>query len=176
MIALRRRLETDLPALLEVLSRVQSVRGYPATMPADPAAWLCSERLLESWVALVDGSIAGQVSLASAAGDRAQSVWSSALVCSEDELGVIKRLFVDPGQERKGIGRRLLRRAVAEAHAKALWPVLDVVSSSEGPLVLYRGEGFALVGDLVMCWPGSDGPVKVSCLAGPPPPCRKPPR
>lgn len=172
MIELRPRAEDDLPALVALLGSVQAAHGYPSAMPEDPYAFLCGQRLIGSWVALVGGEVAGQVSLASAPGDRAVSTWTAALGRDEAELAVIKRLFVSPAHERRGIGRRLLRAAVAGAHERGLWPVLDVVSSSGAALLMYKAEGFELVGEITMSWPGSGGPLPVSCLTGPPPPGR----
>src|SRR5579875_535762 len=92
----RERAEADLPALAEVLARVHETTGYPEVCPPDLAAWLTSSRLLTSFVAVVEGRAVGQVSLATAAEDRALSYWDAALGLGPEALVVIKRLFVEP--------------------------------------------------------------------------------
>jgi ribosomal protein S18 acetylase RimI-like enzyme len=72
------------------------------------------------WVAAVDGAVAGFVAL------------------DEDE---VTWLYVDPHRYRQGIGRALLRHAIAAAGPRVEVTVLD---GNPAALALYRSEGFAV--------------------------------
>jgi ribosomal protein S18 acetylase RimI-like enzyme len=72
------------------------------------------------WVAEVDGVVAGFVAL-----DDDEVTW----------------LYVDPARYRRGIGRALLRHAVASAGPRVEVTVLD---GNPAALALYLSEGFAI--------------------------------
>jgi len=72
------------------------------------------------WVAEVDGAVAGFVAL-----DDDEVTW----------------LYVDPARYRQGIGRALLRHAVAAAGPRVEVTVLD---GNPAALALYRSEGFTI--------------------------------
>jgi GNAT superfamily N-acetyltransferase len=148
------------------------LRGYPSVLPTPAGAFFAGSRVTSSFVALLDGEIIGQVSTASAVGDPAEGVWTSALGCSAERLCVLKRLLVDPRREGMGAGRSLLEVAVAAAHAEGLWPVLDVVDRRSRALRLYLRAGWRDVGGTnVPAAPGGDcAGLAVRCLVGPPPP------
>lgn len=168
-VEIRRRSTGDLPLLAEMLTRVQRETGYPEIVPEDPTGWLASPRLFVSFVAIVNGELAGQVSLATASGDNALSHWERALGVQADDLVVLKRLFVEPALSRRGIGRRLLEHAVAEAHRRRLWPVLDVDVRSVRAIRLYERAGFRPVGTAELHFPGRAAPFLALCLVGPAP-------
>ncbi len=71
------------------------------------------------WVAETGGQVAGFVAL-----DGDEVTW----------------LYVDPGRYRQGIGRALLREAVAAGGRE-----VSVLDGNEAALELYRAEGFELV-------------------------------
>ena len=73
------------------------------------------------WVAETDGEVTGFVAL------------------EDDE---ITWLYVDPAHYRRGIGRALLRHAVAHTGDRAEVTVLD---GNPHALALYRSEGFAVL-------------------------------
>lgn len=73
------------------------------------------------WVAETDGEVAGFVAL-----DDDEVTW----------------LYVDPARYRQGIGRALLRHAVAAAGERVEVTVLE---GNPAALALYRGEGFVVV-------------------------------
>lgn len=171
-VTVRLRSEEDLPGLVAILERVQQRRGYPDSVRGDLGAWLSGRRVWRSWVAVLDDELAGQVSLATAAGDHAEEVWTSALGQQPGELAVVKRLFVEPALEGRGIGRLLLDTSVAEAHRRGLRPVLDVTTASTAALALYKRAGFSVIGTIDALW--SRGEVHLTCLAGPPPPAEPP--
>ena len=55
-------------------------------------------------------------------------------------------LAVHPEHRRRGLGRELLRDAIARARrGSARWLALEVDSGNRGAVALYRGEGFAAV-------------------------------
>lgn len=168
-LVIRRRLDADMAQLAEVLHRVHLRDGYPITMPEDPAAWLSSTRNQASFVATLDSRLVGHASRATAVGDQAEQVWTTALGEEADRLAVVKRLFVDPSAWGHGIGRRLLAAVTADAHAHGLRPVLDVDSTSAEANALYCAAGFRHVGELELTWTGLGGVFVARCYVGPPP-------
>lgn len=169
-IAVRPRTSEDLPALAAVLERVHEKEGYPVTMPPSVVDWLSASRTRASFVAVVDGQVIGQASRAVAAGDRAEELWKEATGLSAERLAVVKRLFVDPGTQGRGAGRRLLEAVVADAHRLGMVPVLDVDAGNGRAQAIYERAGFRPVGDLELTWTGLGGVFLARCYVGPPPP------
>ena len=169
-VVIRPRTSEDLPALAEVLERVHEKEGYPVTMPPSVVDWLSASRTRASFVAVVEGRVVGQASRAVAAGDQAEELWKESTGLSSHRLAVVKRLFVDPGAQGHGVGRRLLEAVVADAHRLAMVPVLDVDASNERAQGIYERAGFRRVGDLELTWTGLGGVFLARCYVGPPPP------
>lgn len=92
------------------------------------AAFLTLERAFED-----EGLFDGRVDVAEIAGDLAGFV-----AHTDDELGW---LYVDPALSGRGIGRALLRHAIANAGTPLRTEVLE---GNEPVLLLYLSEGFAV--------------------------------
>lgn len=117
--------ERDWDRLCEIhdQARLDELRGS-----VDLAAFLTlaqtadSEGLFdgEVWVAVEGGRVVGFVAFAG------------------DEIGW---LYVDPADTRRGIGRRLLRHAVAACGRVV---TVEVLAGNSAALALYQGEGFAI--------------------------------
>ena len=109
---------------------------HAAAVRRDEPYWkaMAFEALLES------PPVAGRI--ASRAGEPAGFVlWRT--VADEAEILL---LAVMPALRRAGIGRGLLRRALASAHAAGAATVwLEVAADNHAPLALYRSEGFKQV-------------------------------
>lgn len=58
----------------------------------------------------------------------------------------VHTIGVDPGHQRHGTGRRLLRALLAHADAHAAPTYLEVRTDNEPAIALYRGEGFQVLG------------------------------
>lgn len=169
-IEVRRRTAADLEALAGVLGRVHAVDGYPVNLPPDPVAWLSGPRTRASWVAVTDDDcVIGHVSRSVTEGDQAEALWTGALSCESEDLGVVKRLFVDPDYRAAGVGRRLLETVVADSHRLGLRPVLDVDVGAAPANGLYLRAGFFVVGTMELTWTGLGGVFVAHCYAGPQP-------
>jgi ribosomal protein S18 acetylase RimI-like enzyme len=163
----RRRREDDLSGLVELLEETNDKRGYPANLPAEPASWLRGPKVKAAFVAVAeDGLLLGHVSRQSAEGHAASQVFTEALSLPEERLAVIRRLFVRPGFEGRGIGRRLLGAAVDDARQLGLVPVLDVAASADRPNGLYRRAGWRFIGERRQERPNGDMLV-LNCYAAP---------
>ncbi|AZM54213.1 GNAT family N-acetyltransferase [Streptomyces sp. WAC 01529] len=159
--------ERDLEACVGVLVQVHKVDGYPVNWPALPADWLSGAATLGAWVAEVDGRIVGHVGLArSGAGDVAPGLWSERAGVGVEAAAVVSRLFVAPDARGHGIGALLMGRAVREARARGLHPVLDVVSSDASAAALYERLGWQLLAVVEQEW-GPGQRVELRSYAGP---------
>ncbi|MGW8882352.1 GNAT family N-acetyltransferase, partial [Streptomyces mirabilis] len=107
-----------------MLAEVHERDGYPMNWPDSPGTWLTPPSLIASWVAELDGRVAGHVGLSrSGAGDAAPGLWSARAGLSADATAVVSRLFVAPWARGHGIGALLMGQAVAEAQHRGLHPV-----------------------------------------------------
>ncbi|MFF4029800.1 GNAT family N-acetyltransferase [Streptomyces sviceus] len=91
-------------------AKVHRRDGCPLNWPARPG--LSQASALGSWVADLDGRVAGHVSLSRAdEGDLAPVLWSERNGTSEEQAAVVGRLFVIPRARGHGIGALLIGRA-----------------------------------------------------------------
>lgn len=121
--------------------------------------------LVASWVAELDGRLAGHIGLSrSDTGDAAPGLWSARTGTGTDATAVVSRLFVAPWARGHGIGAMLMARAVTEAKDRGLHPVLDVVASDTAAAALYERLGWQLLATVEQQWsPGQK--VTVRCYA-----------
>ncbi|MFF1721763.1 GNAT family N-acetyltransferase [Streptomyces sviceus] len=139
----RPRTDDDVEACVRALAEVHRRDGYPLNWPARPGHWLSQASALGSWVADLDGRVAGHVSLSRAdEGDMAPALWSERNGTSGEQAAVVGRLFVAPWARGHGIGALLIGRAVVEARHRGLHPVLDVVASDTAAAALYERLGW----------------------------------
>lgn len=165
----RRRRDSDLDMCVQVLREVHKRDGYPVNWPDDPAGWLSQRSLLDAWVAELDGRIAGHVGLSrSGPGDAAADLWSHREGVSRERAAMVSRLFVGPAARGHGLGALLMHRVVAEAHARRLHPVLDVVASDHAAAALYERLAWQRLGTVEQRW-SEARTVTVHCYAAPPP-------
>ncbi|MGW5095330.1 GNAT family N-acetyltransferase [Streptomyces nodosus] len=161
----RRRTDGDLGDCVRVLAAVHEHDGYPVNWPEFPEAWLTPPSLVASWVAELDGRIAGHIGLSrSDAGDVAPGLWSARTGVSVDATAVVNRLFVAPWARGHGIGALLMAQAVAEAQDRGVHPVLDVVASDTAAATLYERLGWQLLATVEQRW-GPEQKVTVRCYA-----------
>ncbi|MGW1752026.1 GNAT family N-acetyltransferase [Streptomyces sp. NPDC002092] len=165
----RPRTDGDLAACVEVLADVHRHSGYPVNWPRRPADWLTTRSQLAAWVAELDGSVAGHLSLSRATdGDAAPAVWAARAGVGVDVTAVVGRLFVSPATRGYGLGAALMARAVEEARTRGLHPVLDVVDSDTTATALYERLGWELLEVVEQRWaPGQV--VSLRCYAAPGP-------
>jgi GNAT superfamily N-acetyltransferase len=156
------------------LAEVHRQDGYPSRWPVRPEAWLSPSDLIEAWVAVADGAVAGHLALAAdvevmdinvitAAG------WPSA------EMASVSRLFVRPAFQGGGIGQRLLETATAFAVRHDIGLVLDVVDAPHSAAIaLYERLGWRDVGRRRADWvtPGGLRP-QLRIYVGPVRPSRR---
>jgi GNAT superfamily N-acetyltransferase len=163
----RPRTGSDLAACVEVLAEVHERDGYPVNWPADPGAWLTPPAHLASWVAELDGRVAGHVVLSrSAPGDLAPGLWSTRTGVDAGRTAVVNRLFVAPAARGHGIGALLMARATAEARGRGLHPVLDAVAGDTAATALYERLGWTFLAQVEQQWSARQR-VDVRCYAAP---------
>ncbi|MEV4194969.1 GNAT family N-acetyltransferase [Streptomyces toxytricini] len=164
----RQRNDRDLGDCVRVLTAVHEHDGYPVNWPELPVAWLTPPSLIASWVAELDGRIAGHVGLSrSDVGDAAPGLWSARAGVGIDATAVVNRLFVAPRARGHGIGALLMAQAVAEAQKRGLHPVLDVVASDTAAAALYERLGWQLLAIVEQQW-SPEQTVAVRCYAAGP--------
>ncbi|WP_078843932.1 GNAT family N-acetyltransferase [Streptomyces albus] len=166
---IRPRADADLGPCARLLADVHAGDGYPVNWPDEPARWLTPPALLTAWVAELDGRVAGHAVLSrSGTDDAAPAVWSARAGREISATAVVNRLFVAPAARGRGVGALLLGRAVEEARARGLHPVLDVLASDTGAVALYERLGWRFLAAVRQRW-SPDGTVTVRCYAAPPP-------
>lgn len=148
-----------------MLAEVHERDGYPVNWPDSPGAWLTPPSLIASWVAELDGRVAGHIGLSrSGAGDAAPGLWSARAGLGIDATAVVNRLFVVPWARGHGIGALLMGQAVAEARDRGLHPVLDVLASDTAAAALYERLGWQLLATVEQRW-SPEQKVTVRCYA-----------
>ncbi|MCX4632505.1 GNAT family N-acetyltransferase [Streptomyces sp. NBC_01443] len=165
--SVRYRTDRDLGDCVRVLAEVHERDGYPVNWPDAPHAWLTPPALIVSWVAELNGRIAGHVGLSrSDAGDVAPGLWSARAGVGHDATAVVSRLFVAPSARGRGIGALLMAQAVAEARDRGVHPVLDVVGSDAAAAALYERLGWELLATVEQQW-SPEQKVGLRCYAAP---------
>src|SRR5690348_1421998 len=133
----RIRQPEDIGTCVELLAEVHAANGYPLHWPDDPLSWLAPDNILAAWVAEHESALIGHIALCSGSGESGAGVWSAACDIPPDGLAAIAKLFVAPSSRGRGIGAALLDRACAEARARSLFPVLEVLDHDQGAIALY---------------------------------------
>jgi len=151
-VSVRPRLPSDIGACVSLLGHVHAHDGYPLAWPADPQAWLSSDRQAAAWVACRARAIFGHVALTRPRPGAATSVWSRALQVSEADLLCVSLLFVAPQARGCGAGGRLLDTALAEARATGAAPALEVITLNRHAIALYQARGWHHIGSVRYDW------------------------
>ncbi|ADB30002.1 GCN5-related N-acetyltransferase [Kribbella flavida DSM 17836] len=134
---IRPRTDADLVSCVVLLRNVHESAGYPVNWPADPKQWLTPPDALGCWVLSADGEVAGHVA-----------------VTAVDGRAFVERLFVDPQQGGRGLGRQLLDHAVEVAAAGKLPLELEVADNCEAAIRLYGRAGWKELGRTPIDWGG----------------------
>ena len=149
-----------------LLAGVHRTGGYPAHWPADPHRWLTPSRHLTAWVAELDGTVVGHVSLTAAHGEAAAEYWAERTGRSVAEAVAVSRLFVAESARGHSIGRGLLETAATAARDRGLHPVLGVLDHNRHAIALYRDAGWLYLAETGLELP--DGRVlPMWCFAAP---------
>jgi GNAT superfamily N-acetyltransferase len=185
-VLIRARTDADVDACVEVMRRTHEVDGYPRYWPAKPDRFLQAKQETDAFVAVTreggppgEGErVVGQVALHDAAGEPVEALACAATGLDPGGLAVLARLLVDPDVRGRGVGRALVRQAVARAHETGRRPVLDVLRETPGPIALYESEGWERLGpttlDLAALGYGDVPPLRLWVYLGPPVPASSP--
>lgn len=145
--------ETHLQGAVEALLRLRRSEGlYPPQQdvnatPGDFAFWLLSEDVLGRWVALVDGQVAGHISLTAP-----HQHLTEALETMDQESPApsgfceVSKFFVDPDVQGRGTGAALFAAAFSFARREGLQPALAVVDTSLAARRFYGHHGMVEAG------------------------------
>ena len=161
--------EADLDDCVRLARVVHELDRYPVFLPADLRRFITAPDALAAWVAELDGQIIGHVALRSNSSAAVVAMASEALKLPADRLGVVARLLVSPQHRRRGTGRSLLEVASKQAHARGLWPILDVVTHQKGAIALYDKCGWTRAGQVTSRY-GDDVVLEELVYLGPRPP------
>ncbi|GAA1852508.1 GNAT family N-acetyltransferase [Microlunatus capsulatus] len=166
---IRPRTEADVVACVALMRRTHEADGYPRYWRDDPAAFLRGAAEEAAWVAEDDdGTVLGHVGLHAAAGDPTLPAARRATGLPPDRLAVVARLLVSPGARRRGVGRALLARVTAQAHADGRRPALVVLPEDAGPVGLYEAAGWRRLEPLTLAVEGHPD-LHLQVYLGPPP-------
>ncbi|MDP9397776.1 MAG: GNAT family N-acetyltransferase [Actinomycetota bacterium] len=143
---IRRRVDADIAACVELLLRVHRSDGYPLHLPTeDVEGFFASDSEAAAWVAEREGHLVGHVALRSTPGDPTLVAAARATGLRPHRLVMVSRLFVAPDLRRAGLGRTLLRQATGHARSLGQRAVLDVGQTLRAPVALYESEGWSRV-------------------------------
>lgn len=166
----RARDPADLPALVTLLAAQQPRSHYPFRwpLPFPPEQFIARETERHSWVAVVEGTMAGHIAVTEVIDDDFSRVWTAATGRIASGLGCVSAFFVDETRRGLGIGGDLLDRAVALLRSQDRLPVLDVVQRHGDALAIYRHRGWREVGEVRPPWlPAHEPPVVAMVLDDP---------
>ena len=144
---------THLLKTVDLLLEVRNVDGtYPPAVDAENTVsgfsrWLMSEETVGRWVALMDGDVAGHISLTPAHGYLTQSLDDLGYVGIEGRsFCEVSKFFVDPQVQRQGVGAKLFDYAIEQGWALGLQPALAVIDTSYAARRFYARKGMLEVG------------------------------
>lgn len=150
MTEIRRARREDLDGLWALVCRAvehMNQLGNPQWGPDYPTRALYGADLErgELYAALVDGALAGVACINT---DEAPEYGAVAWTTIPPAM-VIHRMAVDPGMQRRGVGRALFQFAEAEARRQGLTAMrIDTYSLNERMQALIRSQGFTQVGEV----------------------------
>ena len=165
-VEIRSREAADLPRLVEILAAQQPASRYPFRwpLPFPVEEFVVRAHEEAGWVALVDGRLAGHVSVGRVEGELA-AAFAAGTGLPAERLALVSVLFVSPASQGTGVGGRLLDTAVAWARERDRVPVLDVVPSHGTALAVYRHRGWQVVGGARPAWlPDEEEPLTLMRL------------
>jgi GNAT superfamily N-acetyltransferase len=148
---------------------VHRVDGYPPRLADDLHAFMTSPGAIDVWVAEHDGQIVGHIALHTTSSVEVMELASCATGQPAAQLCVIARLLVAPTVRRTGVAQTLLATATHAAHARGLWPVLDVATQFVGAIRLYETAEWVCAGKVTARIPRAD-PLDEFVFLGPGPP------
>ena len=151
--AVRVRASTDLERLCDLVRLVHAADGYPVFLQDDVCSFIVTDNCLAAWVCELDSAVVGHVALHTVWSDEVAHLAASSLRRPRNTLASVSRLFVDPARRRHGVGAQLLEVATREAHDRALWPVLDVVTTYAAAVALYERLGWTRLGTIALPMP-----------------------
>jgi GNAT superfamily N-acetyltransferase len=142
----RLRTSSDIDELVDLVSRVRAVDGYPFFLPVGGLRRFLTDPIpLDAWVAEDGGRIVGHVAANPHSHRAVMDLVRTVRI--DRQVGVIARLVVDPGVRRQGIGAKLLDQARSHIVSLGFTPVLDVVAASPA-VSLYRSTGWMEIGEV----------------------------
>lgn len=138
MIEIRAARTGDDATLVDIDAATWSESSSPGPAPTGPYSFFDRTRPENVLVAEVEGVVVGYV-----------SITNTIPLPSHEHVLQIDGLAVTPESGRRGIGRRLVAAAVAEAQARGARKLsLRVLGSNQGAQCLYASSGFVVEGVL----------------------------
>jgi GNAT superfamily N-acetyltransferase len=148
---------------------VHAQDGYPVYIRDDDLlGFVVSPSAVAAWVA-VDAAddVVGHVALHAGASPGVVELATGVIGVRPEQIGVVARLLVSPDARRQGIGAQLLDVVSADARARGLVPILDVVTEHAAAIALYDTAGWVLLGAVGLELP--DGRVVTELVYRAPP-------
>jgi len=141
----------------EALARAVHRRDrYPLVLPDDIRAFLAPEGQLAAWIVECGSMVVGHIALHGSSPGPLTTVVYESMGVGPSGVGVVSRLMVSPELRGRGLGRRLLVAATAEARRRALLPVLDVVTSYVAAIAFYEAAGWQRIGRIAIPMPNGE--------------------
>lgn len=158
---IRSREAKDEAELLDVLARCAAATGYFATssgeLIAEARFMLQDPDFEKAWVseAVSTAALTGHVAvmrLEDNEDERFAPLWTEALGVDPAKIMLLKRLFVDPQCQGRGVARALMATACGYIERSGRIPVLDTASTAEAAMRLYTGLGWREIARFDVSW------------------------
>lgn len=142
--SLRPRRPEDSDGLAAILEEQRPTSRYPFLwpLPMPVKDFIYRDSDASSWVAELDGRLAGHVSVGTVTDDDYGRVFTEALGVEAGRLRTISALFTSTDARGHGVGSTLLTLAEGFILERGLIPVLDVLPAHATALALYRRRGW----------------------------------
>lgn len=142
LIAIRERTDADFHELGIVLRATHAKTGYPVVSVNEPTTFLTPSSTLKAWVATFNDKVVGHILV------EGPSISNQAIAAHVqrggdlDHVAVLARLFVSPDTQGLGLGKLLIKHAVAWAHSVGKRLVLYVLDKDIVATGMYEKLGW----------------------------------
>ena len=141
-VTIRPRNPSDIPTLIQILTQVHHLTGYPVDGPSTFFKKLQPANALQSIVALFNENLAGHAQIQTTSGLNPAVIEYITASRPIESFASLVSLFVDPSIQGKGIGARLVEEALIWSRREGKRLVLVVLDKDQAAIRMYDRMGW----------------------------------